>query len=213
MKHPCPAFVLPALLLPVVLLLAGCNWVRWLEFRRQLTDLPEYTRWEEHPWGSTLVFHKPLLRLEDLRELRLSPTRRDDDLFTVRYRYAVNGVASGRTEVLFWIENDKLRGVSFPAIVLAMFGQANLEALLRMTGDNASAHAGPRNLDKARILHAIYGPDKTPADARRVKIVFTPEDHTSAEIEILFEEDSRPGLYSSLSLRIDAARSGVRPAS
>ncbi len=182
-------------------LLAGCNWVRLLEFRGQLKRLPEYARWEDRPWGRTLVFVKPVLNLGDLRSLGLSPLPLSDQLVTIKYRYRIAGTAvEGSTEMIFLLNDGKVGGVCFPSILVDMVGPANIDAFLRMAGGDSSPEAKVGDVGKARLLRTVFGSKIPPINDSRIQIVLTPQDEVNSEVKLEFEEKRKPGLYSSMSL-------------
>jgi hypothetical protein len=180
---------------------AGCDWVLF-EFRGQLKQLPKYSRWEERPLGRTLVFAEPILTLANLKGLGLAPTPAQDGLLAIRYRYHTDRPGgTGETAMLLLIEDNKLRGVMFPSVMLDMFGQRNLEALLRMAGGDSSPAAGVRDLEKARVLRAVFGAN-IPANDRQLTLVFEPIDPGNRVLKLEFEEGKKPGIYSTLRLII-----------
>lgn len=181
--------------------LAGCDWVLF-EFRGQLKQLPKHAQWEERPSGKMLVFSEPILTLANLKELAVAPTPVPGGLLAIRYRYhADKPGGTGETAMLLLMEDHKLRGVIFPPVMLDMLGQRNLEALLLMAGGDSSPAAGVRDLEKARVLCAVFGAN-LPVDDRQLTLVFEPIDPGNRLLKLEFEEGNKPRIYSTLRLTI-----------
>lgn len=172
------------------------------EFRGQLKHLPQYSQWEERPWGRMLIFKTPLLTLTDLKNLGVVPTPAPDGLLAIRYRYHTDKTGGdGETAMLLLMDGGKLRGVTFPSVILNMIGQRNFEALLRMAGGDSSPAAGVRDLEKARVLHALFG-TVAPADDHQLIVTFEPMDAGNRTLMLSFEDGKKPGIYSTLRLTI-----------
>ncbi len=190
--------------------LAGCNWMRLFEFRAQLRQLPEFAHWEDRAWGRTLVFSEPVLGADDLADLGLAPVSVGEGLFVIRYRYDGDGShRRGETTLFFLIENGRLRGVTFPALLLEMIGEKNVEALLRITGGDSSPEVGVCDVEKTRVLRAVFGTEAPPADDRKLDIMFEPLDAANRVLKLSFEEGGKPGIYNKLRLVIGKAGESV----
>lgn len=186
------------LILISVCCLTGCDlWVLY-KFRGQLQQLPKHARWEDQAGGRMLVISEPLLTLENLKNLNLSPKPTESGLLSIRYRYhADKSEGVGETEMFFLMEGGKLRGVTFPTVIYNMFGQQNLEALLCAAGGDSSQGKSIR-IEKAQVLRAVFGSEAWPVDDRKITVVFEPIDEENRRIELSFDETKKPGVYSSL---------------
>lgn len=182
--------------------LTGCNWVL-LQFRGQVKELSAYSRWEDRPWGRTLVFNEPILDLSDIKSVGVSPVPTADGLWAIRYRYHTD-LANGQREtaMVFEIQDGKMKGVAFPPVMFEMIGERNVAGLLRMTGGDSSPDAGVRDVQKAVVLRAVLGPGNEPTEARELRVMFEPLDPGNRVLKFSFEEGAKPGIYSKLRLVI-----------
>src|SRR3954469_25554508 len=104
--------------------------------------------------------------------------------------------------MVFEVKDGKIAGVTFPSIMVEMLGQGNVEALLRLTGGDSSPEAGVRDVEKARVLRAVFGKSAPPTDDRQLTVIFEPEEAGNRCLKLYFEEGKRPGIYSTLRLII-----------
>lgn len=195
------------ILLAMMILFTGCNWMRLLEFRSQLKRFSEFAYWEDREWGRTLVFSDPLLNLADLQGFSLSPKPISPSVYAIKYRYRIDGTeVTGATEMLFLMKHDKLGGICFPSVMVNMVGQTNVEGFLRMAGGDSTSKGTVGDVSKDQVLRAIFGPSTPPIDDRKVVIILTPQDEVNRELRIEFEEGRKAGVYSRLSLIVGKAR-------
>lgn len=180
--------------------LSGCNWALF-QFRAQLKDLADNSRWEDLPWGRALIFREPILTSADLKEAGVAPVPVGTDLFAIHYTYRTDRAGgNGETTMTLLIEQDRLRGVAFPPLMIDMLGQRNVEALLRMTGGAAGPGSGVRDVEKARVLRALFGADAAATNHRKLVVTFEPREAGNRMLTLTFEEGKRAGIYSSLRL-------------
>jgi hypothetical protein len=112
--------------------------------------------------------------------------------------------------MIFQMEQGRLRGVSFPGVMVGMVGQENIEAFLRMAGGDSSPAADMSDITKAQVLRAVFGATLPPGDHHRLQVVFEPEDRINRVLRITFEENKKPGIYSHV--RVFIGKPGERRA-